>query len=159
MKKITYSIILALFLISCRDYVESKDPLSELSAFFNGEFKAIRVNENTELVYQENASNNIIPGYEQYRLEFSGSLNSNPVIKLKEYTGESFIGKWEILRFSGSRYKLIFIDLNPQPTNTEGQMEFEIESATKDGLELENLRSNPKTGNTLNKYILKKIGS
>jgi hypothetical protein len=156
MKKLTCIIILSLFSISCREYIEQEDPLLKIASFFKGEFKAFRVNENAELVYQENASNNIIPGYEQYRLEFLGSLNSNPVVKLKEYTGETFTGKWEILPFSRSRYKLIFFDLAPQPTNTEGRMEFEIESASKDGLELQNLRSNPKTGNTLNNYKLKK---
>lgn len=147
---------LSLFL-SCRQEVTEPDKFLELQNLLNGGFKAILVRENTTIVFQEGASSQIIPGYSQYRLEFSGKLGENPTVKLKEYTGENFVGTWNLTKYGIDGFKLTLSNLTPPPYGTNGIIEFEIILFDTSTIDLKNLSSSPKTGDTINQYKLQKL--
>jgi hypothetical protein len=117
-------------------------------------FKAFQIKEGSTIVYKDGATNNIIPGYSQFRLTLD--IDSRPVqiVKLVEFTGEKFNGHWELAEYGTGKQMLKLTELTPQPTNTNGTIEFEVKEITATKLLLNSLKDNLKTGGTINEYHL-----
>ena len=147
-------LLLSLSLLACK--VNNADPtpatVSETKRITDGltgkSWKAQKVQEGTQTVYQAGQAGNIYPGYQNYQLAFTGSK-----AKLTEYTNEAFDGNWAISQ-TGSRTYLTLRNLTPPPTNSGGTLEFEITTFTDAQLQLTATKANLKTGNTLNTYTL-----
>jgi hypothetical protein len=120
-------------------------------------FKAIQIKEASTIVYKDGATNNIIPGYSKFRLTFD--IDSRPVkiVKLVEFAGEEFNGRWELTDDGTGKQILKLTALTPKPTNTDGIIEFEVKGITAETLLMNSLKDNPKTGGTINEYNLKKL--
>ncbi|WP_080058167.1 hypothetical protein [Spirosoma aerolatum] len=114
----------------------------------NKRWKAFRVEEAGVLVYQEGKADNLFPGYRNYELQFTGSR-----IKLTEFTKETFEGDWSITQ-QGSRVYLILQNLTPIPTETQGELEYEVYQFDDSQMTLVATKTNRKTGNTINTYTL-----
>lgn len=160
MKK--YLIIFLLWSVvpGCRKNANEPEPKEQLKATLSGNFKAVRVRENSVVVFEETSVTNIFPGYERYKMEFTGQSDASPRVRFTEYTGEVFEGSWEIIPYNPSdpeSFKLKLSNLSPQPTESNGIIEFQILSWTTGFLELKAVKSNPKTGDSVNEYRLKKI--
>lgn len=117
-------------------------------------FKAYQVKEGNVIVYKDGATNNIIPGYSQFRLTLD--IDSRPVqiVQLIEFTGERFNGRWELTGEETGKQILKLTALTPRPTNTNGVIDFEVKEITAAKLLLNSLKDNPKTGGTINEYLL-----
>ncbi len=113
---------------------------------FTGVFKAEQVKEGGTIVYTLGATNNIIPGYSKFRLAFLPNAKS---VRITEYTGETFEGKWN---YSASNSLLTLNQLNPAPY--AGNFVFKVEEMKAGRLILLNTAPNPKTGETINRYVL-----
>lgn len=117
-------------------------------------FKAYQVKEGSMIVYKDGATNNIIPGYSQFRLKLEIDDRPVKVAILTEFTGETFNGRWDLTEDDTGKQTLKLIALIPQPTNTNGTIEFEVKMITSKELQLNSLKDNPKTGGTINEYLL-----
>lgn len=115
---------------------------------FKGTLKAIQVEEKKVLVYKSDATNNIIPGYARYRIQFIEG--DRKAVKLTEYTGEVFEGLWD---YDKKLALLTFYDLQPMPYY-EKAYNFGVSLAVNGEIILTSKYSNPKTGNTINEYTL-----
>jgi hypothetical protein len=104
------------------------------------------VKESGTLVYTKGATGNTKAGYSQFKLDLSTTAAT-----LTELDGNSFTGTWELQNDT----KLVLKNLNPVPTSTTGTIEFTINSASETILNISRTSQNPKTGNTLNDYLLK----
>lgn len=141
-KLILYSLMLTSF-AGCRARVIT--PITDLLAKV---WKANRVEEGETLVYTLGAANNIKPGYTNFRLDLSRPDKAS----LKDLDGRLVTGTWTV---STDNKRLILDNLNPKPTNTNGIIEYYIQSEP-DGssLNLERTAESRKTGNTVNQYAL-----
>ncbi|WP_304235515.1 hypothetical protein [Jiulongibacter sediminis] len=106
------------------------------------------VKENSTIVYSSGGSNNIKPAYSSYRL----NLSSPPTATITEIDGQSYTGTYSVQGDS----KIVISGISPEPTGTNGVLEFNINSITEDNTELVVQLSTPypKTGNTTNEYTL-----
>jgi len=120
-----------------------KKPLSEVIA---KAWTAQKVEHGSTTVYTKGASSNTVAGYSQFSL----NLTSPTSAVLKEFDGNTFTGQWEL---QGDT-KLILKNLSPQPTATNGTIEFTINSASDNELVLTRTTASQKTGGTINKYTL-----
>jgi hypothetical protein len=103
------------------------------------------VKENSTLVYTKGATSNI-RNYSTFRLDLS-----NPsAVSITDYDGLTFTGQYEV----SSDTRLVLKNLNPQPTGTNGTIEFTINSMSDTQLDLTRITTNPKTGGTTNQYVL-----
>lgn len=134
-------------LLSCKKGDEDKTPDTPDSLLQS--FKAQEVKEGTVVVFQLGGSGNIIPGYANYRLRFSKNTLGGNEVKLTEYSGETFEGTW-VYDAAGS--KLTLTNLSPRPA--AGDMVFDVEKLEANSLVLLNTAPNPKTGETINRYML-----
>jgi hypothetical protein len=143
----------------CRDknLVNPDKSLETVDLLKGKTFKAIQIKEGSTIVYKDNATNNIIPGYSRFRLTLD--IDSRPVkiAKLIEYSGEEFNGRWEVVDDGSGKQILRLVALNPVPTNTGGTIEYEIKGNTAETLLMNSLKANPKTGDTINEYNLGKL--
>ena len=147
-------LLLSLSLLACK--VNNADPtpatVSETKRITDGltgkSWKAQKVQEGTQTVYQAGQAGTIYPGYQNYQLAFTASK-----AKFTEYTNEAFDSDWAISQ-TGSRTYLTLRNLTPPPTNSSGTLEFEITTFTDAQLQLTATKANLKTGNTLNAYTL-----
>jgi hypothetical protein len=105
------------------------------------------VKEAGTLVYTKGATGNTKAGYLQFKLD----LSSATAVTLTELDGNSFTGTWELQNDT----KLVLKNLNPVPTTTTGTIEFTVNSASETILNISRISQNPKSGNTLNDYLLK----
>jgi hypothetical protein len=120
-------------------------PLSEIIA---RAWVAQNVKEGSALVYTKGGANNQRPAYTNWRLD----LSSPTTVTYKEFDGNSFTGQWEIKE--GTSNTLILKNLTPQPTGTNGTIEFTISSASESELILIRTTASQKTGGSLNTYTL-----
>jgi len=88
-------------------------------------------------------------GYANWRLD----LSSPSSVTYREFDGNSFSGQWEVQE-TGTGNKLILKNLNPQPTNTNGTIEFTINSSSESEFNITRTTSSQKTGGTINNYAL-----
>ena len=106
------------------------------------------VKEGTTLVYTKGGATNTRPGYSGWRLDLSSPTSAT----LKEFDGNSFSGQWEVRE--GTTNTLILKNLTPQPTGTNGTMEFTINSSSETQFDITRTTSSQKTGGTVNNYAL-----
>ena len=105
---------------------------------------ADRVTENNTIVYERDGST-AIRNYSSYRLD----LSSPPSVTLKEVDGSTLTGQYEVT----SDKQLILSGLQPVPTGTDGSITYSF-TFDDDALELRQVASNLKTGNSKNTYRL-----
>lgn len=147
MKRSVFMGLLALsttltFVTGCGE--KAKKPLSEKIA---KNWSAQKVEHGSTLVYTKGAaSGNTSPGY----ATFSLNLSSPPAVTFKDIDGNTFTGQYELQ----GETKLILKNLTPQPTGSNGTIEFTINSVSDAELVLTRLTASPKTGGTINKYYL-----
>lgn len=111
-------------------------------------WKAQTVKENGVVVYQAGNTSNIRPSYVNFRLDLS---KPNQVI-LTDLDGRKNTGTWLL---STDNKRLILQNLNPIPSETNGNIEFYVKNTpTETTLELERTAESRKTGNTINQYVL-----
>ena len=115
---------------------------------FSGTYKAKEVKEGNTVVFRNDGTTNIIPGYSRYRIAFSESAGKK-IGRITEYTGEAFEGVYSYDDFGKL---LTFSNLIPSPQ--AGNYVFQVTKAEKGELVLNNTMANPKTGNTMNQYTL-----
>ena len=143
MKKQLYILLLVAGLGGCQP-----KPVSPITDLISKIWKANTVKEADLLVYTIGATNNIKPGYTNYRLD----LSQTEKVILKDVDGRVTTGTWSV---STDNKRLILVGLTPQPTNTGGTIEYYI-LTDPDGssLRLERTAESRKTGNSVNQYAL-----
>ncbi len=104
------------------------------------------VQEGSAVVYTKGGTTNVKPGYSKFSL----NLNQSGSVTYTEFDGNTFSGQWEL---NGDN-KLILKNLNPQPTGTNGTIEFTISDFSDGMMTLTRTTSSVKTGGTVNKYVL-----
>lgn len=132
---------------SCKRNTESTIPESN-EDLFSGIYKAKEVKEGNTVVFRNEGTTNIIPGYANYRIAFSESTGRK-IVRITEYTGNLFEG---VFSYNDSGKLLTFSNLQPAPQ--VGNYVFQVTKAEKGELILNSTVANPKTGNTLNQYTL-----
>jgi hypothetical protein len=115
---------------------------------FSGTFKAKEVKEGNTVVYRNEGTTNIIPGYSKYRIAFIAGTGKRTV-RITEYNGEVFEGIWT---YKDSDQSMTFSSLSPRPQ--VGNLVFQVTTAEIGLLVLNNTIANPKTGDTMNQYTL-----
>lgn len=134
-------LLLAIGLMSrCK---KAPQPLSEQIAKV---WSAQTVREGSTLVYTKGAANNPKPAYDRFRLD----LSSATAARLTEFDGTAFSGTWELVNDK----TLILKGLTPQPTGTNGSLEYSVQAASTTELKLSRTTASPKTGGTVNDYNL-----
>lgn len=122
---------------------EKVPPLSERIA---KSWTARVVTWNSTTVYTRGGTSNTTPGYTNYSLQLTTAGNVN----LREFTGETFTGKWAL----EGETTLKITDLSPAPTGTNGQMTFTIDGITDSELRLSATQAYAKTGDQRVAYTL-----
>ena len=108
------------------------------------------VKENNTVVYTKGGSNNIKTTYTKFRLDLSNAAQQT--VRWTAIDDATFVGNWTI---SSDNKKLTLTNLQPQPTGSNGTVEFTINgSPTETQLNLTRTTPDPKTGNTTNEYQL-----
>ncbi|MGR3809982.1 hypothetical protein [Jiulongibacter sp. NS-SX5] len=143
-KTVTILSILAFFAltsISCKKELSTEERVAKI-------WVARIVKENSTVVYSSGGSNNIKPAYSNYRL----NLSSAPTATITEVDGQSYSGTYSVQGDS----KIVISGITPEPTGTNGVLEFSISSLSDDNTELVISLDTPypKTGNTTNEYTL-----
>lgn len=133
-------VAIGLLTVGCK---KDPPPLTERIA---KAWSASTVREGSTVVYTKGGASNTKPGYSNFRL----TLNSSGAATYTEFDGNTFTGQWELNGDS----KLILKNLNPQPTGTNGTIEFDITSFDDSMMTLTRTTSSVKTGNTINQYTL-----
>lgn len=123
-----------------------KTPTPPVSERIAKIWTAKTVDENQTTVYTRGGTNNVRPGYSSFKLDLSSATTAT----LVEYTGETFKGQWSV----PTDTKLVLSGLSPQPTGTNGTIEFTINSLADTELSITRTTSSLKTGGTINKYVL-----
>lgn len=122
---------------------EKVPPLSERIA---KSWTARVVTWNSSTVYTRGGTSNTTPGYTNYSLQLTTAGN----VTLREFTGESFSGKWAL----EGETTLKITELSPAPTGTNGQMTFTIDGITDSELRLSATQAYAKTGDQRVAYTL-----
>lgn len=102
--------------------------------------------EGSEQVYNSGGTNNSRPGYSNFRL----ILNPDGSLRFTDFDGVSVNGEWVL----EGETRLVLKHLDPQPTETNGTLEFLVSEISGHSVSLTRVATSPKTGNTINKYIL-----
>lgn len=111
-------------------------------------WKANTVTEATVQVFLLGGTNNIKPGYVNFRLDLSQLDKAS----LTDVDGRLTTGTWTL---STDNKRLILNNLTPAPTNTGGTIEYYIlKDPDGNTLNLERTAESRKTGNTVNQYEL-----
>jgi len=141
MKKLLLLILLPGLLAACKKKEDT--PVKEVIA---KKWTAKQVDENSTVVYTKGATNNIRLGYTQFLLD----LSSPTSVTYREFDANEFTGTWDVV----NNEKLVLNTLTPQPTGSNGTLEFTITSASETELVLTRLTASGKTGGSTNKYTL-----
>lgn len=141
MKKLLLLLLLPGLLAACKKKEDT--PVKEVIA---KKWTAKQVDENSTVVYTKGAANNIRLGYTQFLLD----LSSPTAVIYREFDANEFTGTWDVI----NNEKLVLSALTPQPTGSNGTLEFTINSASATELVLTRLTASGKTGGSTNKYTL-----
>lgn len=143
MKTFFFFLIVLLYIMGCQP-----KPVPSITNLLGKVWQAQRVKEGDQLVYTKGGTNNVKPGYSDFRLDLSQPDKAG----LKDLDGRQLTGTWTI---STDNQRLILNNLNPKPTYTNGTIEYYI-LPTPDGnsLSLERTAESRKTGNSVNQYAL-----
>lgn len=134
-------VVLGYLVTGCKP--AAKPPVSERIAKV---WTARIVDENNTTVYTRGGASNVRPAYSNFRLD----LSSPTAVTLKEFDNNIFTGQWEVQ----GENKLILKNLTPQPTGTNGTIEFTINSISDTELKLTRTTASLKTGGSMNVYTL-----
>ncbi len=110
-------------------------------------WSAESVTENGTLVYSQGTAQNLKNGYSNFVLQ----LNRDGSASITELDGHTATGEWELSEDSNT---LTLKNLNPSPSGTGGVISYTIEKVDESTLIITRISANPKTGGTLNQYIL-----
>lgn len=133
-------IMLALATTACKEKVK---PVSERIAKV---WTPNLVREGSSVVYTKGAASNIRAGYANFRLDLSNPAS----VTLREFDNQTFVGQWE----AQNDTKLILKNLTPQPTGTNGTIEYSITAFTDGDLKMNRTTASQKTGGSVNSYEL-----
>lgn len=134
------ALLMTILVISCDHRAE---PTSSLIMKV---FTVRSVDENGTTVFTRGGANNIRPGYSTFMLDLSDANN----VILREFDGTVFKGQWVI----PNNNQLNLVNLTPQPSGTNGTIEFTINSITSTELVLTRKSASQKTGGLIVKYTL-----
>ncbi len=151
MKANLFLMLIGLLILSasCRNVDGNYPAPGGSTPLLAGSYKAKEVKEANVVVYADNATTNVIPGYAKYRLHFSSPSQGVNTVKLVESSGETFEGKW---LYDATKSTLTLSNLSPRPA--VGDLVFTVERFETDLLILRNTTPNLKTGETINQYTL-----
>lgn len=108
--------------------------------------------ENSVIVYTKNGTGNVKPGYAQFRLDLSDTQQQT--VRLTETDNVTLVGTWAL---SADNTKLILSGLTPQPTGSNGTLDYTVDGdASETILNLNRSSQNLKTGSTNSRYELVK---
>jgi hypothetical protein len=139
--------LLALTLFSCKKSTSTPTPtVISVTEKITKTWIANQVTEGSSVVFSKTGSSTIKAGYSKFKLD----LSSKSSVTLTEFDGNSFIGTWEII---GDK-TLILKSLNPQPTDTNGSIEYTISEASTTVLKLTRTTTSSKTGGVSVAYVL-----
>lgn len=143
--KLLQIFFLLIFVLSA---CESSSPEAPVSERIKKTYIVQSVKHDNATVYTYGGSNNISPGYSSFRLD----LKTAPQVTLVEVTNDTFKGTYKV-----SNNTLTLENLSPTPTGSNGIISYQISSINDDGTELvlTSTKANPKTGNTVNVYVLR----
>lgn len=122
---------------------ETTQPVSEL---IRKVWTVSKVEENNVTVYNRTGGTTNVRDYSKFRLD----LSNPPTVTYTEYENSVFNGKYSL----PTDQRLLFTDLTPQPTGSNGTVEFTINSIDESNLKITRTTTSPKTGNTTNVYTL-----
>ncbi len=146
--KILLSLLSLFVLAACG----GKDKTAALSDRIRQTWTVNVARENSTVVYTKGAASNTKPAYATFKLDLSNTQTQRVV--LTEIDGNSFTGTWTL---SADEKKLTLGGLTPQPTGTNGILEFTLNGEPSDiSLNLTRTTANLKTGGTINGYELVK---
>lgn len=110
-------------------------------------FTASSVDENGVTVYTRGGTANIRPGYSKFLLD----LSKPPMATYREFDANTFVASsWQVI----DDKRLILTGLVPQPSGTNGTLEFAITSISATQLVLTTASVSQKTGGLTNRYVL-----
>lgn len=107
---------------------------------------ARKVDENSTTVYTRGNATNVRPGYTNFRLDLSSKTSATYV----EWDGNRFTGTWAVVGTD----RLVLSGLTPQPTGSNGTIEFTIKNLSDTEVMLTRTAASQKTGGTINVYTL-----
>jgi hypothetical protein len=138
--------ILLLTCFLCSQLTGCKPKVSPISERIAKIWTAQTVREGSTLVYTKGANANIRSGYVNFKLDLSSATS----VTLTEWDNNRFTGQWELQNDT----KLILKNLTPQPTGTNGTIEFSLSDFMDNTMKLARTTASVKTGNTINSYEL-----
>lgn len=139
-RKIVLPIALSFFCLACSK--ETTEPvLDKVKKVWTAQI----VRENGAVVYTRGLANNI-RNYTPYKLDLSNPSSAS----ITDCDGITSAGQYEL----PSDTRLVLKNLNPQPTGTNGTIEFTINSISDAQLDLTRATISLKTGGTTNQYVL-----
>ena len=140
---LTFLSIIALFTIVTGCKPRQPAPVRERIAKV---WTAQQVTYNGTTVYTRGVASNVESRYTGFQL----NLSSPPTVQYTEYEGSQFTGQYSV----PSDTRLVLTDLTPQPTGTNGTVEFTISDLTDNSVTLTRTTASVKTGGTTNVYRL-----
>ncbi len=135
------ALLMTILVISCQDH--RAQPTSGLIMKV---FTARSVDENGTNVYTRGGTGNIRPGYSTFMLDLSDANN----VVLREFDGNVFRGQWLV----PSNTQLTLVNLTPQPSGSNGTIDYVINSISSTELVLTRTSASQKTGGQIVKYTL-----
>ena|SRR4028119_1800809 len=146
MRKINFLLLAFIFLgtlqiIGCKKKSDPKSP----AELIQKSWSAKEVKHDGTKVFQAGMTNNTFD-YSKFRLDF---LNATDV-RLTELDGSISNGKWSL---SGNNLSLT--QLTPEPTLTDGKIDYSSVSVTETELKITRVGTNPKTGQSNTEYVLR----
>lgn len=145
--KTLFIFLFALTLLACKSSTSTPTPtVVSVAEKITKTWTANQVTEGSSVVFSKTGSTNIKAGYSKFKLD----LSSKTAVTLTEFDGNSFVGSWELI---GDK-TLILKNLNPQPTDTNGSIEYTISEASSAVLKLTRTTTSSKTGGVSVAYVL-----
>ncbi|MFN4146200.1 MAG: hypothetical protein ACK4GN_10285 [Runella sp.] len=145
MKRI-YFLLAVVGVLSVSGCKKKPKPLSEV---IGRAWSAQLIKHGSATVFTKGAANNAVPGYANYRLD----LSSPTAVSYREFDGNTFTGQWEVQE-TATGNSLILRNLTPQPTGTNGTIQFTINTFSETELVITRTTASQKTGGTINNYTL-----
>ena len=135
---ILFFLLVGLAIIGCKPKVA---PMSERIVNI---WTANTVREGNSLVYTQGGATNLRPGYINFKIE----IQTGGTVVFTDFDGIRFTGQWTL---EGDT-KLVLKNLTPQPTSTNGTIEFTISEFADGSMTLTRTTASTKTGGTVNVY-------
>ena len=139
-----FSVLLVGILTGCTDH---RNASPSVLAQIAQSFTLRSVDENGVTVYTRGSATNIRPGYSKFLLD----LSKPPIATYREFDANTFTAaNWQVI----DDKRLILSGLMPQPSGSNGTLEFTINSISATELVLTTATVSQKTGGLTNRYTL-----